>query len=119
MENEITIRNKVIGIKCTKSEYEDIKDSAYIFGMKPSTYMRSLALNYPRTSRIDAMAFLELGKCRGDLGRLGGLLKMWLTNKNRRTGLDEMDVKVLLEKIEMRQDEIIACTHKLVAFNDR
>jgi len=118
MENEITIRDKVIGVKCTQSEYEAIKDKASMYGMKPSTYMRNLSLNYPLTSRVDAMAFLELGKCRGDLGRLGGLLKMWLTNKNRRAGLNEMDVKALLEKIEMKQDEVVACTQKLVAIDD-
>ncbi|MDY0215052.1 MAG: conjugal transfer protein TraJ [Bacilli bacterium] len=115
MKDEINIKQETIGIKCTLSEKEFIKNKAFLCGMKPSTYMRNLALNYSVVSQIDDLAFLELIKCRADLGRLGGLLKMWITNKNRRAGLNEIDIKDLLLRIEAKEEEMLDHAKRLKA----
>jgi hypothetical protein len=46
---------------------------------------------------------LELAKINGDLGRLGGLLKMWLTNQNR---FNEIGKESGVETINSLLDEI-------------
>lgn len=113
MENQPK-RHKLIGVKCTPEEFEEISKRAGLFGLKNPGYLRSSGLNYPLASKVDLHAFLELQKSRGDLGRLGGLLKMWLSDKDRKPGLDQIEVKALLKQIEAKQEEVAEYAKKLV-----
>ena len=96
------IRGKSVKIRVNELEHEEINRRANMYGVTTSTYIRNIALNYPITSKVDHLSLMELGKCRADLGRLGGLLKMWLSNKDRRAGLDEIEVKSLYKEIEAK-----------------
>lgn len=107
------IRDKYIKARVTSDEYEEVNHLSKMYGVTTSDYLRSIALNYPLKSRVDQLAFLELQKCRGDLGRLGGLLKMWLSNKDRRPGLEEVEVKALLKRIDESQEEITGYAREL------
>lgn len=42
----------------------------------------------------------------GDLGRLGGLLKLWLTNDERTAEFGEATIRAVLSKIESTQDQM-------------
>lgn len=111
---EKTKRDKLIGVKCTAEEFEEISKRSLMYGVKNPMYLRNIALNYPLASKVDLHAFLELQKSRGDLGRLGGLLKMWLSDKDRKPGLDQIEVKALLKQIEAKQEEVAEYAKKLV-----
>lgn len=106
-------RSKVIYTRVTENEHEEVNRLSKMYGVTTSDYLRSIALNYPLKSRVDQLAFLELQKCRGDLGRLDGLLKMWLSNKDRRPGLEEIEVKALLKRIDESQEEITGYAREL------
>jgi hypothetical protein len=59
-----------------------------------SSYLRRLGLAQPVESTIDQRAILDLVKINADLGRFGGLIKMWLTtnadlNRSVRRGCSE------------------------------
>jgi hypothetical protein len=112
--DETEIRDKKISVRVNETELAEIKQKAKLYAVATPEYLRNLGLNYPLTSRVDSFAFLELGKCRADLGRLGGLLKMWVSNKDRRAGLDPIDVNKLLKEIEAKQEEITGYAKKLI-----
>lgn len=95
------VKEKTIGVKCTIDQHGTIVDKAKAHGLKPATYLRNLALNYPITSTIDSAAFHELIKTRGDLGRLGGLLKLYLSDKDKAAYKNRELVKKLLIEIDM------------------
>lgn len=78
-----------------KAKAHDLKDSAYL---------RTLGLNLPIKSTVDQAAVLELARVNGDLGRLGGLLKRWLTNQDRAMDLERLES--LLDKIEATQEQL-------------
>jgi hypothetical protein len=48
--------------------------------MSASGYLRALGLELAIESTIDQRAVLDLLKINADLGRLGGLIKMWLSS---------------------------------------
>jgi hypothetical protein len=48
-----------------------------------SRYLRDVGMGYEPQSVIDAELVRQLSKINGDQGRLGGLLKLWLTNDDR------------------------------------
>jgi hypothetical protein len=64
----------------TAAEKAAIGEKAAAHSMSASAYLRSLGLALPIQSSIDQRSVLELLKINADLGRLGGLIKMWLTS---------------------------------------
>jgi hypothetical protein len=50
--------------------------------LSASSYLRRLGLAIPLQSTIDQRAILDLVKINADLGRFGGLIKMWLTTND-------------------------------------
>ncbi|WP_125962178.1 conjugal transfer protein TraJ [Sphingomonas sp. ABOLF] len=70
-----------------------------------SDFMRSVALNVRIKSAYDLEAVRALAKVNGDLGRLGGLLKMWLADSPG-VGAREGDVQQLLEEIRTTAAEV-------------
>ena len=81
-----------------------ITAAAKTHSMSVSAYLRALGCNYPIQSKADNHALLELSKINGDLGRLGGLLKMWLSNQERAVNEDRL--MLLLQKIEATQEKL-------------
>lgn len=105
-------KSTVIYTRVTIEEHQKISEKAAMCNVKVSRFLRNLSLGYPLASKVDQLAFLELGKCRADLGRLGGLLKMALTSKDKR--VDENSLKELLERIEKNQDELLNLANKMI-----
>jgi hypothetical protein len=64
----------------TAAEKAAIAEKAAAHSMSASAYLRALGLALPIQSTIDHRAVLDLLKINGDLGRLGGLIKMWLSS---------------------------------------
>ena len=83
--------------------------------MSASGYLRRLGLALPVESTIDQRAILDLVKINADLGRFGGLIKMWLTTNadfesaqglQRKLENTLSDVRVLQRKMNDRLDDL-------------
>ena len=68
-------------VRVDEKEKKLIEKNAKNTGLTPASLMRVLATGHQPKSTIDAQNIIELVKLRGDIGRLGGLLKMWLTSR--------------------------------------
>ena len=64
-------------------EEEVIKERARQVGLSVAAYLRNVGMGYKVQSIIDAELVLQLAKINADQGRLGGLLKLWLTNSEK------------------------------------
>ena len=76
-------RVKQLQVPVLPAEAIAIKANAAQCGLPVAAYLRTLGLQHQPKTVLDGDAVLELARINGDLGRLGGLLKMWLTNENR------------------------------------
>ena len=83
-----------------------IKDNAAQAGMSVAAYLRAIALGYPVRSIVDNKQVEELVKINGDLGRLGGLLKLWLTDDPRTAQFGESTIRAALARITDNQDQL-------------
>jgi hypothetical protein len=72
-----------IKVWCLPDEKAAIEENARRAGMSISMYMRNVGIGYQIKGIIDAELVLKLAKINGDQGRLGGLLKLWLTNSEK------------------------------------
>ena len=75
-------RGKPIEVWVTDEEKATIAKCAGEAGMSRSGYLRALGLNTPIRSVVDLKAVADLCRINGDLGRIAGLLKLWLAEKN-------------------------------------
>ena len=83
-----------------------IEQNAARAGMSVAKFLREVGQGYHITGVVDYEQVIELSRINGDLGRLGGLLKLWLTNDERTAAFGEGTIRALLHRIETTQDEM-------------
>ncbi|MCW0218872.1 MAG: conjugal transfer transcriptional regulator TraJ [Prosthecobacter sp.] len=109
-----------IKVYCLPVEKEQIAAKADAAGMSQSNYLLSVGLGYEVQSVIDSRLVVELAKVNADQGRLGGLLKLWLTNDERFAGFDEgtmrATIKVVLSRIEETQGALLEIANRGLKF---
>lgn len=98
-------RNRPLKVLVTNAERTEIAMRAQATRLPVSAYLRALGLGYTPSSTLDAQAILALLKVNADQGRLGGLLKLWLSTRPG-TGASVSSVRALLHDIETRQGEL-------------
>lgn len=94
-------------------EEKAIKENAANAGLKIAEYLRRVALGYEIQGVIDKQHIIELSKINADLGRLGGLLKMWLTNDERVVHIKPETMTVVLDRIQTTQAAMLDVVKKL------
>ncbi|EAA9541352.1 TPA: conjugal transfer protein TraJ [Klebsiella pneumoniae] len=90
-------RGQHIKVWVNNDEKAELADRAAQAGLSLSAYMKVAALNAPIRARSDLSAVTDLVRVNGDLGRVAGLLKLWLAEK-RGQSARSMDIeKVMIE----------------------
>jgi hypothetical protein len=106
-----------IRVWCLPEEKALIEASARDAGMSVSRYLRSVGMGYKIKGVIDAQLVLQLAKINGDQGRLGGLLKLWLTNSEK-LGSEDPDhmrrvIHGVLDRINTLQSAMLEVARKV------
>ncbi len=96
-----------ISVWVTPDEKNLIEFYAKQTGQSTSAYLRQLGQGYVPKSIMDYGKVMELALINGDLGRLGGLLKLWLTNDVRTAQFGESTVRAVLARIEESQSAML------------
>ncbi|MCD5982358.1 plasmid mobilization protein [Pseudomonas sp. CDFA 610] len=106
-------RGRPIEVWVNDEEKATITARAKEAGLARSAYLRALGLNTPLKSVVHLGAVTDLVKVNGDLGRVAGLLKLWLAER-RGEGANAVDVEsVMMEfrrlqvAIGMKMGEIV------------
>jgi Flp pilus assembly CpaE family ATPase len=114
-----------IKVYCLPEERAGIENMARRSGRSVSTYLRLVGQGYRVASIVDYEYVQELAKVNGDLGRLGGLLKLWLTDDARLSpyGTATMSKTIVgvLEEIRANQAairQVMACIVTPLAAKD-
>lgn len=87
-------------------EKEEIESQARKAGLSVARYLREVGQGYEIKGITDYEQVRELARINGDLGRLGGLLKLWLTDDVRTAQFGTATILALLGRIEATQDEM-------------
>ena len=95
---------KLVKAYLTPEEYRQVNESAAKAGLSVSTFIKRVCLGHKISSTVDHQAVLALAKANADLGRLGGVFKMFLSEGNAGQHADEL--RVTLRKIEESKDKV-------------
>ena len=96
-----------IKVYCLPDERKQIEANANAAGLSLSTYLLNVGVGYQIRGIIDHKRVEELARINGDLGRLGGLLKLWLTNDARTAQFGNSTIRAVLSRIEATQEQMI------------
>jgi hypothetical protein len=105
MAKEIRDRACPLRVVVSESARSRIEERARAAGLSVSAYLRTAGLCHSIRSTFDHAAVMELAKVNGDQGRLGGLLKLWLTDRPG-IGAPELEVRLLLDRIAELQGRL-------------
>lgn len=103
-----------IQIPVTPEERAAITQTAKNCNMPVAALLRQLGLGYQPRSISDLLTQRELMRMRGDLGRFGGLLKLWLVDAPGKA-VSEREVRDALNHALETMDEVRAF---LAAFHE-
>lgn len=98
-------RKKRLLVTLNDEEHAQIKATAAMVGMSMSRFLRVVSLGHQPKSILDHEQVREVIRTRGDLGRVGGLLKLWLTERAGE-GASVEDVRAVLNEIEAIAEEV-------------
>lgn len=101
-------------VYCLPDERAEIQAKARDAGLSVSAYLLAVGQGYRIRSITDYERVQELARINGDLGRLGGLLKLWLTNDERTAQFSEATLYAVLSKIEATQHEMVQVMRAIV-----
>lgn len=91
----------------TEEEAERIEAQAEQACLSVAAYLRAVGLGYELAAgRVDAEAVREMARINGDLGRLGGLIKLWLTNDSKTRAVGPAILHATLQRIERCADAL-------------
>ncbi|EJF88041.1 plasmid mobilization protein [Bartonella melophagi] len=94
-----------LSVWCTLNEKETIENNAKQTGLSISTYLRTVGHLKPVKAEIDYEAVKDLTKLQGDLGRVAGLLKLWLVTNNGK-GSAPSDINKMMSEFRKLQRQI-------------
>ena len=104
---------KVLHAYLTPEEYAQVKAQAEQAGISVSAFARRVCLGHELRSTADQQAVLALTKANGDLGRLGGLFKMALSEgRPDKMGM-AFEFRQTLRRIEWAQERVASCCREV------
>ena len=105
--NKGTKREKRLRVPVLPEEEMMIKAKASEAGLTIAEYLRNLGMGYTVPSVIDNRQVDALLKINADLGRLGGLIKLWLTNDRRTKYIGKSQLHMTLDTIRETQSVML------------
>ncbi len=111
-DREAKDRHRPLKAFVSPAERLAIEAKASEAGLSVSAYLRAAALGLKIESTRDHEAILALIKLNADQGRLGGLLKLWLSSRPGE-GASSFEVRRLLQQIEALQSKLCAIIDRL------
>lgn len=106
-------RRQRIEVWVNQDEKGELAAKADQAKMSLSSYMRAAGLHAPIRAAADLSAVTDLVKVNGDLGRVAGLLKLWLAEK-RGQGARPIDVESMMIEFRSLQEDLRAIMGKVI-----
>jgi hypothetical protein len=114
-EKKVTRKNTApIKVYCLPEEKAAIESNAAAAGKSTSSFLLAIGQGYEVSGVVDAEQVRDMARINGDLGRLGGLLKLWLTDDARTAKFKKSTVVHLLEKVEANQEALALTMSKVI-----
>jgi hypothetical protein len=103
-----------IKVYCLPEERRQIEAKVNAVGLSLSAYLLNVGIGYQIRGVVDHKQVEDLARINGDLGRLGGLLKLWLTHDERAAEVGKATIRAVLYRIEATQDQMFDLMKRVI-----
>lgn len=103
-----------IKVYCLPEERQLIEENAKTAGLSVARFLREVGQGYQIKSVVDYAQVREMARINGDMGRLGGLLKLWLSDDKKMQLYSEKDILKVLENIETARLELVRTMSRVI-----
>ena len=107
-------RTDSVHVRLTPDETRIVQANAGNTGLSPAGLMRTLAVGHEPISVIDSAHILKLSRLSGDLGRVGGLLKLWLSEDKSITLRHRREINQLRDTMLANQKELRTAINNII-----
>ncbi len=107
-------RSHHLRVPVFENEKQFIEEAAKQAGLSVASYLRKVGMGAEIVSIMDHKKIHELAIVNGDMGRLGGLFKLWLTQDSLTKDFSAETIRALLRKIEANQHLMRTIMQKIV-----
>ncbi len=109
-------RSESIHIRVTPEEKEALQMKANLYGVGSlSDYLRSVGLAHTLRSKFDADVVKKLVKIGADFGRVGGLIKLFIAQREHRYSADDFQtMDRFIKELDMTRGDIAAAIKKVI-----
>lgn len=114
-----TFRNIRYEFRLFQDEMSAISYNASLCNMSVAQYLRTVGVGFVPKTNINLNAVNDLLQINADLGRLGGLLKLWLTDDLKLSYYSKYGVRHLINKIEYTRDKLEQVMEEVLARQQR
>lgn len=109
MGSEKRVKNCRVTLRFSEEELNKITKNSKQCDLGLSTYLRELGLGYMPKSNFDAQALIQLANLHGDIGRIGGLLKMWLSDQSKARYGQQLKIPDLIKNLfDLRRNQRVS-----------
>ena len=105
MGSENRQRSYKLTLRVNAEEKAIIERLASQCSLSVAAYLRNLGLGYLPKSTLDNQLLLELARLKGDMGRVGGLLKMWLSSKEKVNLGRQLNIPELIDELKQLTEQ--------------
>ena len=102
--------DSIICVRLSKSDKEIIDRKAQECCISRSHFVRQSALGIVPRSKMDQQALLALSHLHADIGRVGGLLKLWLSRDEDAYWHQHLNVRELVHEL----NDLKSAIHALI-----
>ena len=107
-------KHRQLRVPVLQTEADAIRKSAAAAGLPVAAYLRNVGLGVEVRSVLAHKRVEELATLNADLGRLGGLLRLWLEDDIRARQFEPTTIRALLSKIEQNQTRMVEVMRTVV-----
>ncbi|OQX14057.1 MAG: hypothetical protein BWK73_10380 [Thiothrix lacustris] len=104
MGSETRKKTVLVMVRMTPEEREEIAALAATCSLSVPEFMRRMALSYTPKSTLDAQAIIEMAKINGDIGRVVGLLKLWLSTEAKKNEAFTHNIPKIVNELKELKD---------------
>jgi hypothetical protein len=113
-QHDQPIRRHHLRVPVLPEEKERIELNARETGLSVAAFLREVGQGYQPDSVVDLDQVQEMVRINADMGRLGGLLKLWLTDDARMARFSTKAIVALLNRIEAFRAEMTTIMRSVV-----
>ena len=103
----------VVRFRIGEEELKKINEKADLCAVNRSEYIRQMSMHGSIRSKLDKEATRQLFLLQADVGRLGGLFKLWLSRAEDSSMHEQLDIYRLVFEIEQLKKSINKLITKL------